>query len=446
MYDKMQSILLIGQSNMVGVGVLNSVDPIDDDRLFMMRGDEWIKMKEPLHTNTGRAGIGLGASFGKAFVDTFGCKVGLIPAAKGSTRLCDWVVGGDLYNEAVRLAKLALETTDMAAILWHQGEGNQHTLDYAAQLKVIFDAMIADIGLDPEKIVIITGELFGGRSDEIHKPQLIELGKSYKNYGIAHSRGLGAHDVTTHFDGPSLRVFGYRYFAEFYRITTGGVFEFDDNPKTYWSSQFKNEEYTYVPFDDMLTGKIGTGYCGNAEIEVTKHRGEISAIAENGGKFLSVSNVLSTPTYIKVLNSEGLGVTVAAEMQIRLGENHNLGAYILTMLNEGSEVTYENLYVRENGWLAVVKADGSMTDVIQLNETDWVSLRVVLDTERNLKEIYVNDELVLRGVKISNEVNPAELLIDRTALVSYEASESVGCVHIDEYRFHPYFDNLQPEE
>ena len=233
MYDKMQSILLIGQSNMVGVGLLNSVDPIDDDRLFMMRGDEWIKMKEPLHTNTGRAGIGLGASFGKAFVDTFGCKVGLIPAAKGSTRLCDWVVGGDLYNEAVRLARLALETSEMPAILWHQGEGNQNSLDYAELLKVILDSMIKDIGLDPEKIVIITGELFGSRSDLVHMPQLIELGTHYKNYAIAQSDGLTVRDVTTHFDAPSMRVFGYRYFDLFYNLTRGKHYYCDQNPEHY---------------------------------------------------------------------------------------------------------------------------------------------------------------------------------------------------------------------
>ena len=445
-YDGMQSVLLIGQSNMVGVGLLNSVDPIDDDRLFMMRNNGWVKMKEPLHTNTSRAGIGLGASFGKAFADTFGCDVGLIPAAQGSTTLAMWEVGGELYNNAIAMAKAAQETSEIAAILWHQGEGNATTKNYAELLKVILDAMIEELGLDPDKIVIVTGELFGTRSDEVHMGQLIELGQYYKNYGIALSDGLGAQDVTTHFDGPSLRVFGYRYFAIFYNLITGRTYEFDDNPENYWSSQFTTEEYTYVPFDDMLTGRVGTGYSGTSKIEVTEHHGEISAVSGNGGKYLTVSNVIDTPTYINVLNSEGLGSVVAAEMQIRLGENHNLGAYILTMLNENSDVKYENLYLRENGWLAVVKADGSMTDVIQLNETDWVSVRVVLDTERNLKEIYVNDELVLRGVRISNEVDPATLLIDRTALVSYEASASIGCVHIDEYRFHPYFDNLQPEE
>ena len=221
MYDKMQSVLLIGQSIMVGVGLLSTVDPIEDDRLFMLRNDEWVKMKEPLHTNTPRAGAGIGASFGKAFVDTFGCKVGIIPAAKGTTTLAHWAVGGDLYNEAVRLAKVAQRDSEIAAILWHQGEGDQRNPDYAKLLKVIFDNIIKDLGLDPDKIVIITGELFGTRSDAVHMGQLVELGKHYKKYGIALSDNLTVVDITTHFDAPSLRVFGYRYFALFYNLHVG---------------------------------------------------------------------------------------------------------------------------------------------------------------------------------------------------------------------------------
>ena len=131
MFDRMQSVLLIGQSNMVGVGLKSTVEPIEDDRLFMMRDDEWVKMKEPLHVGGSRYGIGLGASFGKGFVDTFGCNVGLIPAARGATTLQDWAVGGFLYNRAVHLAKIAKKTSDIAAILWHQGEGDSRNEKYA---------------------------------------------------------------------------------------------------------------------------------------------------------------------------------------------------------------------------------------------------------------------------------------------------------------------------
>ena len=232
-FTKMQSVLLMGQSNMTSSNNLYEADLIEDDRLFMMRNYGWVKMEEPIHTGSPLYGAGIGATFGKAFVETFDCNLGLIPAARGGTTLADWAVGGDLYNNAVKMAKAAQETSEICAILWHQGEGDQNNRNYAALLQVIFDSLIEELGLDPDKIVIITGELFGTRSDEVHMPQLIELGKHYKNYGIALSDGLTVRDVTTHFDAPSMRVFGYRYFDIFYNLLTGKRYYFDQNPEHY---------------------------------------------------------------------------------------------------------------------------------------------------------------------------------------------------------------------
>ena len=467
MFDRMQSVLLIGQSNMVGVGLKTTVDPIDDDRLFMMRGDEWVKMKEPLHTNTSRAGIGLGASFGKAFVDTFGCDVGLIPAAKGSTRLDNWAVGGDLYNEAVRLARLAGETSEVAAILWHQGEGDQSNENYAELLRVILDAMIADIGLDPDKIVIITGKLFGTRSDAVHMGQLTELGKHYKNYGIADSNGLTVLDVTTHFDAPSLRVFGYRYFAIFYKLVTGKTFEYDDNPEHYWSSQIGSAECVYLPFDDMLTGNGCTGYSGNGYLVVSGKKGDALVRYNKNGdtsdRFLEVSNSLSLADGVSAdsrnnVRALGYGGVVCIECKIRLGQGredtysanmtHSASASILDVHTENSSAIYSSLYLDASGILSTVDADGNKTNEIALNTTDWVSVKVILDTERNLKDVYVNDRIALGGVRISNEVDPSTLTIDFTRLVEIlpESEATVGFVQINDYRFYPYFDNLHPAE
>jgi hypothetical protein len=232
-YKKMQSVLLMGQSNMTSSNNLYEAIQIEDDRLFMMRNYGWVKMKEPIHTGSSLYGAGIGATFGKAFVETFDVNLGLIPTAKGGTTLQDWRVGGELYSNAVAMAKAAQETSEICAILWHQGEGDQYNTNYAALLQVIFDALIEELGLDPDKIVIITGELFGTRSDAYHMPQLIELGKHYKNYGIALSDGLTVRDVTTHFDAPSMRVFGYRYFDLFYNLTTGKHYYFNQDPNYY---------------------------------------------------------------------------------------------------------------------------------------------------------------------------------------------------------------------
>ena len=234
-----QSVILLGQSNMAGRGDKYEVEPISDDRIFMMRDDVWVKMEEPIHTDKTIAGIGLSASFAKAFVDTFDCEVGLVPAAVGGTSLADWGIGGELYNEAIRLIRIAMQTSDVCAILWHQGESDQNNRQYAEQLKVILDSMLRLLDIDESKIVIVTGELFGTRSDAVHRAQLDKLGAYYTNYGVAESDGLTVFDETTHFDSPSLRVFGLRYFAVFYNLVTGETYEFDDEPLSYYKPQPK---------------------------------------------------------------------------------------------------------------------------------------------------------------------------------------------------------------
>ena len=64
-----QSVLLIGQSNMAGRGFAEDVEPISDDKITMLNSDkQWVKMQEPIHFDKSAAGVGLAASFAKAFV------------------------------------------------------------------------------------------------------------------------------------------------------------------------------------------------------------------------------------------------------------------------------------------------------------------------------------------------------------------------------------------
>ena len=184
-----QSVLLIGQSNMAGRGFAEDVEPISDDRITMLnQSNEWVKMEEPIHFDKSAAGIGLAASFANGFVETFDCELGLIPAAFGGTTIADWKVGGTYYNDAVARAKEAQKTSEICAILWHQGESNRNNhSSYAEKLQVILDAFIADLGLDPEKIIIITGELreisTNPSQRETFHEQLNKLAEVYEKYG-----------------------------------------------------------------------------------------------------------------------------------------------------------------------------------------------------------------------------------------------------------------------
>ncbi len=235
-----QSVLLIGQSNMAGRGFAEDVEPISDDRITMLnQSNEWVKMQEPIHYDKSAAGVGLAASFAKGFVDTFDCELGLIPAAMGGTSISDWKVGGTYYNDAIARAKEAQKTSEICAILWHQGESNRgNHSTYAEKLQIILDAMIEELGLDADKIVIITGELRETSSNpsqrETFHAQLNKLSEVYKNYGVADADGLTINEDRIHFDAPSLRVFGYRYFNIFKTLVTGDAFDFVDDRNHYY--------------------------------------------------------------------------------------------------------------------------------------------------------------------------------------------------------------------
>ena len=236
-FDKKQAVLMLGQSNMAGRGELQYVEAISDSRITMLRGGSWVPMQEPIHDDKPTvAGACLGASFAKAFVEKFDCELGLIPAAFGGTTLADWKVGGEYYMRALNMADAALQDSEICAILWHQGEGDQRNSNYASELRIILNSFIKDLGLDTSKIIIITGELGEFMSESGRNNvngALEELGRYYPNYAVASSAALTRQDDIGHFDAASLRVFGYRYFAHFYKMTTGKTFAFDDHPDSY---------------------------------------------------------------------------------------------------------------------------------------------------------------------------------------------------------------------
>ena len=160
---------------------------------------------------------------------------GLIPAAMGGSSIADWAVGGTYYNDAITRAKAAQKDSDICAILWHQGESNRSNHSgYAEKLQTILDSMIAELGLDRDKVIIITGELreisTNPSQRETFHAELNKLNDVYKNYGVADADGLTLNSDIIHFDAPSLRVFGYRYFDIFKTLVTGDGYEFVNNP------------------------------------------------------------------------------------------------------------------------------------------------------------------------------------------------------------------------
>ena len=227
-----KAVLLLGQSNMAGRGDVNSVEKIDDDRIYMMRNLNWMKMEEPIFTDKVTAGVGPAASFAKAYVETYDETLGLIPGAVGGTSLAEWAVGGTLYNNAVAMVKKALDDgTEIVGILWHQGEADTMNNSYSTELKAIVDALYVELGLDAETVPFIAGELFEVGSAEESRDFACYPGKVNQHlhslegviplYAVVSGVGFRHIGDQAHLDAPSARVLGYRYFEAYYELVEG---------------------------------------------------------------------------------------------------------------------------------------------------------------------------------------------------------------------------------
>ena len=223
------SFLMIGQSNMAGRGKKEEVRTIPSaGKLLMLRNGKFIGMSEPVNYDRPFSGISLGPSFIEQFSkDHPDDTVGLIPAADGGSSLEDWRVGGELYTNAVNLAKLAMRSSTIIGFLWHQGEaecGSEQNIEsYEPRFITIIESMKQELGL-PSVPVILGGlgdflKLRAVSPNLVNYPKvndrLVEIPKHHEGYYFVSAKGLTSNSDYLHFNAASLREFGLRYYRAF---------------------------------------------------------------------------------------------------------------------------------------------------------------------------------------------------------------------------------------
>jgi hypothetical protein len=76
-------------------------------------------------------------------------EVGIIPCADGGTSLEQWREGGLLFDNAVNCARLAMRTSRLMGILWHQGEADCGAYQkYFDKICVLMSALRRALGDD----------------------------------------------------------------------------------------------------------------------------------------------------------------------------------------------------------------------------------------------------------------------------------------------------------
>ena len=265
-----KSFLMLGQSNMAGRGFVNEVPPIYNERIQMLRNGRWQMMTEPINYDRPVAGVSLVSSFADEWCsenkeDT----IGLIPCAEGGSSLDDWAIDKVLFRHAISEAKFAMETSELAGILWHQGEtdsfnGNYKT--YYKKLLLIIETLRKELNA-PDIPLIIGGlpdflgkEGFGKNCTEyaLVNKELEKFASEQDNCYFVTAKGLTSNPDGIHIDAVSQRKFGLRYFEAFSKKqhVLEPLTDEDKLLESSYSREHTKNEKMYMKSMDFALGKM----------------------------------------------------------------------------------------------------------------------------------------------------------------------------------------------
>ncbi len=227
------SILLIGQSNMGGRGNPSDVPLVTDKRLLVLRNGRWQGIYRPVNPDRPFSGVCLAESFGAEYIkDHADVSLGIIPCADGGTTLNQWAEGGVLFDNAVNNARLAQRSSQIVAVLWHQGEGDcpddRYTL-YEEKFLKIMAAFRKQLGLENVPFLLGgLGDFLPLRTAEPYYKNYSAINKTLQKIadenpmtGFVSAEGLTPNGDNLHFNAKSLLTFGVRYYEAFKQLENG---------------------------------------------------------------------------------------------------------------------------------------------------------------------------------------------------------------------------------
>lgn len=229
--------LAFGQSNMEGNGAVpaaekTGVNPrfqhmaaVNCPALNRTKG-AWTTAVPPLcRCGTGMTPVDY---FGRTLVDSLptNIKVGVINVSVAGcaiemfdkdkyqsyiTGQADWMkniageYGGNPYGTLVTLAKQAQKDGVIKGFLLHQGESGSSTNQWANEVKLIYNNLIQDLGLDAAKTPLLAGDLVNSST------MVKNLPNTLPNSYVIPSTGLGKNSDNLHFSPDGYKEFGKRY-------------------------------------------------------------------------------------------------------------------------------------------------------------------------------------------------------------------------------------------
>ena len=246
--------LAYGQSNMSGQATVTDKDRVQDPRFLVLRAanhsnqkvGEFYPAAPPMGHSQSK--VGIADIFGRTMVanlpDSIKVAVANVAIGGQSIDLFDkdrnktyvqnaknkgdtwWIqyldeYGGDVYKRIVEMGKIAKQKGVIKGFLFHQGEADYQMNDWPKRVKKVYDDLIAELELDPEKTPILIGELaptgdLGWRNDAVKQAaDLIPNGHLISAQGCP---ALKEASYTLHFTREGYETFGKRYAATMLEI------------------------------------------------------------------------------------------------------------------------------------------------------------------------------------------------------------------------------------
>ncbi len=227
--------LLFGQSNMEGVGTIETQDKLINPRVKVMSDldcsnlgrnyGNWYLASPPLNRCWG--GLGPGDYFGKTMADGMSSQItiGLVPVSVSGIAIEFYQKSAPLgrnntdfptqfnsgYAWLLDMAKKAQEVGVIKGIIFHQGETNTANQEWKFKVKEIVTDLRADLGIGD--VPFLAGELLYadyGSCCHWHNPEVNKLPGLINNSFVISAMGLAGTDEA-HFTSASYRELGKRY-------------------------------------------------------------------------------------------------------------------------------------------------------------------------------------------------------------------------------------------
>jgi hypothetical protein len=237
--------LCFGQSNMEGAAraelqdsTVNArfqvLEAVDCKNLGRTRGN-WYPAVPPLCRC--RSGLSPADYFGRTMVANLpeNIRVGVINVSVGGCKIelfdknnyqsyvstaPGWMMNmireydGNPYGRLVEMAKLAQKDGVIRGILLHQGESNTKDSIWPQKVKSVYDNLMADLGLNPQKVPLLAGEVVDAGQGGICAGMntiIATLPQTLPNSYIISSAGCTDGPDNLHFNAEGYRKLGKRY-------------------------------------------------------------------------------------------------------------------------------------------------------------------------------------------------------------------------------------------